>query len=255
VSGQTTWPGGGPAGPTGNTPDEVPPLCSTRSTDDGGTIPRSKFGDYTVQTHAKAYPTTRELMLANMMGSQGIVSSLCPIHTEDNDAGDDPLYGYRPAVNAIVNRLKSALGAECVPKLTYTDDKGNVACLVLVTFGPGSNGPSSSSECESYGGGAYGSVDATVLAQFQATQRSLAGDGGASTDLASYPTCALNAAPVPAGQTCVGGPNPGWCYVTGAGVAGGSTCSQQISYSSADVVPNGATVSLQCISMSSATAL
>jgi hypothetical protein len=97
----------GRPGPTGNTPDQIPPLCSKTSTD-GATL-TSAVGDYTVQTHAKAYPTTRELMLVNMMGSQGVVSSLCPIHTTDNAAGDDPLYGYRPAVDTLVGRLKAAL--------------------------------------------------------------------------------------------------------------------------------------------------
>jgi hypothetical protein len=34
---------------------------------------------------------------------------MCPIHTEDNTAGNDPLFGYRPAVDALVDRMKSAL--------------------------------------------------------------------------------------------------------------------------------------------------
>ncbi len=50
------------------------------------------------QLYAKAYPTIRELNLANKLGTQGIVSSICPIDVADNAAGDDPLYGYRPAV-------------------------------------------------------------------------------------------------------------------------------------------------------------
>jgi hypothetical protein len=43
------------------------------------------------------------------MGNNGIVSSLCPLHVNDNATGDDPDYGYRPAVATIINRLKSAL--------------------------------------------------------------------------------------------------------------------------------------------------
>jgi hypothetical protein len=105
-----TWSAGsagmGVAQATGNSSDEVPPLCAKRSTD--GTI-TSSVGDYTVQVAAKAYPTIRELTLASMLGNQGVVSSLCPIHTNDNATGDDPLYGYRPAVNALINRLKTAL--------------------------------------------------------------------------------------------------------------------------------------------------
>ena len=100
------WGSGGAAGATGNTPDQVSPVCSKASTD--GSIV-SKVSDYTVQTYAKVYPTVRELMLANMLGGQGVVSSMCPIHTEDNVAGDDPVFGYRPAMDALVNRMKGAL--------------------------------------------------------------------------------------------------------------------------------------------------
>jgi hypothetical protein len=242
------WTTGGAAAATMNSPDQIPPLCSQTSTD--GTSIKSAVSDYTVQTYAKAYPTTRELMLANMMGQQGIVSSLCPIHTNDNAAGNDPEYGYRPAVNAIVNRLKSALGSQCVPKLV-ANAQGQVPCLVLVTFGPTAAGPSSSTTCSQYSS-TYANVDPTVLANFQAVQHAQAGDSGQGVDLSKYPTCQLNQASVPPGENCATyGNTPGWCYVTGAGVTGGSTCSQAISYSSTDLVPNGATINLQCISTNS----
>jgi hypothetical protein len=91
---------------TGNTPSEVPPVCAKQSTD--GSI-TSAVGDYTVQVFAKAYPTIRELMLANMMGTQGLVASICPIHTVDSAAGDDPTYGYRPAIDRLVDRMKVGL--------------------------------------------------------------------------------------------------------------------------------------------------
>jgi hypothetical protein len=102
----TPWSSGGAPTVTGNTSDEVPPLCAKQSSD--GSI-TSAVGDYTVQVYGKAYPTIRELMLANMMGSQGIVSSICPIHTVDSSTGDDPLYGYRPLVDVLVERMKTAL--------------------------------------------------------------------------------------------------------------------------------------------------
>jgi hypothetical protein len=249
---------GGDAGttaqPTGNTPDEVPPLCAKTSTD--GTI-NSAVSDYTVQTYAKAYPTTRELTLANMMGPQGIVSSLCPIHTVDNTQnGNDPLYGYRPAVNAIVDRLKNALGAQCVPSLT-PDSTGNVPCLVLVSFGPTVANPPTQGSCASYGGGVYSEPDSQVLAQFRAAETANAGDSGAAAALMKEPVCQLQQAAVPPGTSCFPnggtGDKQGWCYVTGAGISGSSTCSQEILYSQQGLVPNGATISLQCISTNSAT--
>jgi hypothetical protein len=64
--------------------------------------------DYTTQYYAKAYPSIREVQLVDLMGSQGILASICPIHLTDNASATDPLYGFRPALTAIVNRLKIA---------------------------------------------------------------------------------------------------------------------------------------------------
>jgi hypothetical protein len=61
----------------------------------------------TLQIYGKAYPSIREMVIAHALGPQGIVSSLCPIHVAETKG--DPLYGYRPAVNAIVARFKSIL--------------------------------------------------------------------------------------------------------------------------------------------------
>jgi hypothetical protein len=74
---------------------QLPPVC------DQTTI--------THQTGAKAYPTIRELLLAKKLGKQGLVSSICPIHAADNATNDDPLYGYRPAVELMVDALKGAI--------------------------------------------------------------------------------------------------------------------------------------------------
>jgi hypothetical protein len=66
----------------------------------------------TNQINAKAYPSVREMEIAHAMAEQGkgqgIVSSVCPIHVTEQAPGD-PLYGYRPAVNAIIDRLKQSL--------------------------------------------------------------------------------------------------------------------------------------------------
>jgi hypothetical protein len=239
------WLSGGVPFAPGNPATEVPPLCSKTSSDGTKT---SKVSDYTYQTHAKAYPTIRELTLADMMGNQGIVSSLCPIHTEDNAAGNDPLYGYRPAVNAIVNRLKSALGSQCVPEL-QEDAEGNVACLVLVSF-PASSGYTT---CGAVGS-AYSTPAASVLSAFNSSQNDMAGDSGTGVNLSKELTCVLQEVPVPPGQPCITDSkgDQGWCYVTGAGITGGSTCSQQISYTDTGIVPNGATINLQCISTNQA---
>jgi hypothetical protein len=70
----------------------------------------------TTQVYGKAYPSVREMLIARAMslsagpaGGNGIVSSLCPIHVTEETPGD-PLFAYRPAATAIVDRLKLSLG-------------------------------------------------------------------------------------------------------------------------------------------------
>jgi hypothetical protein len=58
----------------------------------------------TRQLYGKAYPSVREMIIAHALGEQGIVSSLCPIHMTEQSPGD-PLYGYRPAVLALLARI------------------------------------------------------------------------------------------------------------------------------------------------------
>jgi hypothetical protein len=62
----------------------------------------------TLQRRGKAYPPVRELEVARKLGDQAIVASLCPLHTTPT-APDDPLYGYRPAMKTIIDRLKQGL--------------------------------------------------------------------------------------------------------------------------------------------------
>jgi hypothetical protein len=52
------------------------------------------------------------MVIAHAMGPQGIVSSICPIHTTpaNGDSPPDPLFGYRPGMTAIVNRIRGSLG-------------------------------------------------------------------------------------------------------------------------------------------------
>jgi hypothetical protein len=56
------------------------------------------------QVRAKGYPGLRELAVLRGITSQGIVASVCPAQTS-NPAGLD--YGYRPAIAALLERLKT----------------------------------------------------------------------------------------------------------------------------------------------------
>jgi hypothetical protein len=105
---------------TGLTHEQTPAVCDP-------TTPQK-------QTYAKAYPTIRELLLAKLLGNQGIVSSLCPIHPVDQMNGHDPLYGYRPAIKAIVDRLGNALDTACLPEPLHVDAAGAVQCRVVMTL-------------------------------------------------------------------------------------------------------------------------
>ena len=66
-------------------------------------------GQYTTtQINGKAYPSVREMVIAHALGAQGVVSSICPIHMTEQTPGD-PLYGYRPAVDALYQRIAASL--------------------------------------------------------------------------------------------------------------------------------------------------
>jgi hypothetical protein len=58
----------------------------------------------TTQIKGKAYPTIKELALARALGDQGTVGSICALHTTEQGAGD-PLFGYRPAMKQIADRM------------------------------------------------------------------------------------------------------------------------------------------------------
>jgi len=227
------------AGPGGMAPtlpaDHVPSVCNAQNP--------------LQQDYAKAYPTIRELLLAEKLGTQGIVSSLCPIHVTDNSAGNDPLYGYRPAVASIIDRLKTSLTTTCLPETLTETEAGAVPCLVLVTMT--NEMGQQNSYCTS--NATYPSltvVDPTVLMEFKNDQAAAYAQSG-GTDLSQYTTCQINQV-LPSGfngGTCKNNSNgapQGWCYITG-----GATCPQSLVFST-NGLPNGGVVSLQCLENSSA---
>ena len=237
---------------TGLTPQELPPICNPAT-------PTQQIG-------AKTYPTQRELLLAKLMGGQGFISSLCPIHVAPA-AGDttttDPLFGYNPAVNGIVDRLKTSLTNQCLPQQLTQDNEGNVPCLILVQLatqvGAGACANPGSACNNSQGllgpgdipaGGTAPTLTQDILTKFcQTEEAAYTGTPGAAGDPDTYPTCALqqlttglNSGDFQNGS-CAASPQPGWCYVVGAAANG---CPQAILFTGAEP-PQGATTSLQCI--------
>jgi hypothetical protein len=99
---------GGACDCTNNSLDKSSQLCSA-------TVP-------TNQVYGKAYPSVREMVIAQAMATetingqpynQGIVSSLCPIALDIGQplamAQNDPLFGYNPAINALIDRIKTSI--------------------------------------------------------------------------------------------------------------------------------------------------
>jgi hypothetical protein len=229
------------------TSEELPPICDPAT--------------QTLQTGAKAYPTIRELLLAKYMGTQGIVSSICPIHVADDDAGSDPYYGYRPAVAVIVERLKSALDDECLPQRLQGDSTGGVQCLVLLQVPNGQAGTGGTCldpTCPSAGGLAV--PDPDVLGKYcqgleDSYDQQVAASGTAQglTDPAKVPVCALQQLTssqfpndFPNGSCATETNDRGWCYVTGSAAG---DCPQAI-YFSPGALPSGSNAQLQCAEQS-----
>jgi hypothetical protein len=80
------------------------------------------------QTRAKAYPGVRELQVLKAFGTNSVVASICP-KTTDRAALD---YGYRPAMAAIIERLKEGLVEKCLQRQLEVDPvTGGVECIIV----------------------------------------------------------------------------------------------------------------------------
>ncbi len=96
----------------------------------------------TLQGRAKAYPGIRELQLLQGLGEQAIVASICPATL--NTAAPD--YGYRPAIAALISRLRNALRGRCLPRtIELIKDplelKNTVPCVIVEAYNPANGGP------------------------------------------------------------------------------------------------------------------
>ena len=212
-----------------------PPLCSSPGS--------------TTQVKGKAYPTIRELRVAQSLGDQAVVASLCAQVVTGSTA--DPAYGYNPAMQAIVTRLKKSLAQQCLPQKLMRDTAGNVPCLVLATYpaqtdqasgctDPGMCNPADPTTCGCKADdasciAAYKNILGRYAQEFQASL----GDGGASA-----PTPVACIFQQIADPKCSSGTSAGWCYVEGATSTGG--CAQAIQFGGSGP-PSGVTISLECI--------
>jgi hypothetical protein len=237
-------------------PDAETPLCQ-----------KGAGGYRTVQVNAKAYPPVREMLIAKAMshstfGDQGIVSSICPIDLDIGQtvaqAQQDPLFGFNPAMNAIVDRFKTTIGSTCVPDKLAVGTDGTVPCLVMVQMPPNVHGQCKSpgSACNVAGligpgqminGGTPLTQD--ILDEFCNNLEShYTGKPGAPGDPADIPVCAMVQVILdPNDMTdCSRGSAPGWCYVTGV-AAEAKGCPQTVAFGGS-MPPNDTVSYLECIS-------
>jgi hypothetical protein len=200
------------------------------------------------QVKAKAYPTVREFMAVRALGDQGVIASLCPITLMGDKQA--PVYGYNPAVKAIVDRLKNALTTQCLPQKLTRDtsngpDMNTVPCLVLAQLGEVTD------SCQAAG---LALPPPEILSKFLEQQKAESGDpkdGG--TDLSKLPVCVLPQLVVAAGETCKDDPKEGWCYVENSmNKSPAGRCPQALIFSGATGALSGAHFSLQCIQQFSA---
>jgi hypothetical protein len=252
---------------------------------------KNSTGAYTqVQVNGKAYPSVREMIIAKAMsessvGNQGIVSSICPISLDVGQtvaqAQGDPLFGYNPAVSAIINRLKKSLGSTCVPEklsvqpaqiknaqgqLVSNPAAGEAPCLIMVQMPP--NTQAAGISCKNPGSvcngpGLLGPGKMTSSGQTPLTQEILdkfcdnlesqytstpGNKPGGPGDPASTPVCAMQQIVLDPNDTtdCTTSGQTGWCYVTG-GAAQAKGCPYTILFAGGNNPPNGSIVSLQCL--------
>ncbi len=200
------------------------PLCAPNPND--GMRP-------TLQVRGKAYPTIRELRVAKGMDENGIVASLCP-KTLDPKSED---FGYRPAVRAIIDRLKTQLGGQCLPQPLERGADGKVSCSIL-TLVPGTAAEQATA-CPPRGspdGRGLQQPDPQVLAGFN--QNRLPDE--------IQPVCELTQ--LSGMPSCDNNGTPGWCYVEGAAAGLCKVGSNQAIKFGAP--PTGPTV-IQCVQQTS----
>lgn len=99
------------------------PLCEAPGADGKGSGTST-----TTQYRAKAFPGTRFLQVAKDFGQNSIVASICTPNLTNPAAAD---YGYRPAVSAIIDRLKTQLTGRCLPRQLAPNPDGSTPCLII----------------------------------------------------------------------------------------------------------------------------
>lgn len=162
----------------------------------------------TTQYFGKAYPGLRPLEVLKGIGDSAIVASICPKVLTEGQPG----YGYEPAVDAIVDRLKVELQGRCPPRPLAVEpgSDGSLPCVVVEAL-EGQKGCACKEAGRSPARGA-----AVELVQEQ-LRDSRACDAPGTQDCSSYCFCEIAQATDANLDHCLNNPadseTPGYCYV------------------------------------------
>jgi hypothetical protein len=177
----------------------------------------AKPGSRTIQTKAKAYPSLRQLAVLRSLDTQGLTASICPSQVNAPGALD---FGYLPAVKLFLERIKSSIDAQCLPRTLSVDDEGRVTCRVIEARAV-SEGPCT---CDQKGRLSLGPEDEALAKVIKADQvvteagltclceieqLSNTDENGKATG--NLDACQDNTAEVPLNSA--GDPVHGWCYI------------------------------------------
>jgi len=215
--------------------------CVSPATSTADGPPLCDIANRSSQIKGKAYPTIRELRVAKGLAQQAVVSSLCAKVVSGSNIAPD--FGYNPAMQAIVNRLKSALSGQCLPEtLTRDPNNGTVPCLVLVVY------PNQTDQAAGCTDNGMSQPTPDIIQRFDEQYLAQLGDAGGSTTppvVCEFKQLTPNVDY--SGATCDGQSNIGWCYVEGSANTGG--CPQAVKFGGGGP-PAGTTIDLECIEQS-----
>jgi hypothetical protein len=158
------------------------------------------------QYYAKAYPGLRELQVLKDFGPNSIVASICARNVTKPKAQD---YGYRPAVDAIVDRLKGALTGSCLPRQLTRDASGKLPCSIVEARPLPSTGVKPA--CSATPGRADPDPD-VVSPAIDQLRKAKSCDAPNEPACTQYYICQIDEA----GKECHTGEkpvSPGWCYI------------------------------------------
>lgn len=176
------------------------PLCQDPETGTYGTT----------QHFAKAYPGTRQLEVLKGVGENSIALSICPKLSSGETSS--PSFGYNPAVDSIVERLRDKLLTQCMPRPLSLAADGSAQCAVVEAL------PASACSCDATKNRRLVSDKLAKAARRELRASAQCGPNSPG-QLACEAFCLCEIGAATDMKSCQNDPKPsgtGWCYVEAA---------------------------------------